>query len=134
MGLKIHPAETKILSNQSSNSRKDIVIDNIKVEILTRNESTKYLGQMITFLHQETTEIKNRIRAAWATFNKYKFKILSPSSQTSIVRRSGHPNDMALTKDHESMIQSTQRKMLRLIIQTKRKYKKDPKQRRRKSD
>ena len=30
----------------------------------------------------------------------------------------------ALTKEHERMIQSTQRKTLRLIIQTKRKYKK----------
>ena len=29
-----------------------------------------------------------------------------------------------LTKEHERMIRSTQRKMLRLIIQTKRKYKK----------
>ena len=33
-----------------------------------------------------------------------------------------------LTKDHERMIQSTQRKMLRLIIQTKRRYKKIAKQ------
>ena len=33
-----------------------------------------------------------------------------------------------LTKEDERMIQSTQRKMLRLIIQTKRKYKKDSKQ------
>ena len=32
------------------------------------------------------------------------------------------------SKDHERMIQSTQRKMLRLIIQTKRKYKKIEKQ------
>ena len=75
--------------------RKDMVIDNIKVEILTRSESTKYLGQMITFTHQETTEIKNRIRTAWATFNKYKQELtsrLSPSSPTSIVRRSGLPD------------------------------------------
>ena len=32
------------------------------------------------------------------------------------------------SKEHERMIQSTQRKMLRLIIQTKRKYKKNEKQ------
>ena len=30
----------------------------------------RYLGQTITFLQQETTEIKNRIRAAWATFQQ----------------------------------------------------------------
>ena len=34
----------------------------------------------------------------------------------------------APNKEHEGMIQSTQRKMLRLIIQTKRKYKKIEKQ------
>ena len=33
-----------------------------------------------------------------------------------------------LTKEHERMIQSTQRKMLRLIIQTKRRYKEIVKQ------
>ena len=36
---RIHPGKTKILSNQSSNSRTEIEIDNIKVEILTREES-----------------------------------------------------------------------------------------------
>ena len=66
VGLKIHPGKTKILSNQSSNSRKEFEIDNMKVEILTKEESTNYLGQAITFQQQETTEIKNRIRAAWA--------------------------------------------------------------------
>ena len=44
VGLRIHAGKTKILSNQSSNIRKEIEIDNIKVEILTREESTKHLG------------------------------------------------------------------------------------------
>ena len=57
VGLGIHPEKTKILSNQSSDTRKEIEIDDIKVDILTRGESTKYLGQMITFYQQETTEI-----------------------------------------------------------------------------
>ena len=70
VGLKIQPEKTKILSRQSSNSRKEIEVNNIKVEILSKEESTKYLGQTITFQEQETTEIKNGIRAAWATFYK----------------------------------------------------------------
>ena len=49
VGLRKHPGKTKILSNQSSNIRKEIEIEDIKVQILTREESTKYLGQMITF-------------------------------------------------------------------------------------
>ena len=70
VGLKIHQGKTKILSSQSSNSRNEIEMDNIKVERLTKEESTKYLGQMVTFQQQETNEIKNRIRAAWKTFYK----------------------------------------------------------------
>ena len=49
----------------------------MKIEILTRNESVKYLGQKISFYQQETTEIKSRIRAAWATFHKYRQELTS---------------------------------------------------------
>ena len=42
------------------------------VEISATGESGRYLGQQITFQHQETTEIRNRIRAAWVTFHKYR--------------------------------------------------------------
>ena len=45
--------------------------------MLTEEESYKYLVQMITFQQQETTEIKNRIRAAWATFYKHKQELTS---------------------------------------------------------
>ena len=71
VGLRIHPGKTKVLSNQSStspDSKKEMQIGDVKIEILTRSESVRYLGQLITSQHQETTEIKNRIRTAWARF------------------------------------------------------------------
>ena len=37
----------------------------------------RYLGQLITFQHQETTEIKNRVRTAWATSHKYRQELTS---------------------------------------------------------
>ena len=77
MGLRIHPGKTKNLRNRNSNIRKAIEIDDIKVEIFTREEITKYLGEMITFQQQVTTEIRNRIRAAWATFHKYRQELTS---------------------------------------------------------
>ena len=100
----------------------------MKIEILTRNESVKYLGQKISFHHQETTEIKNRIRAAWATFRKYRQELTSENYMLNhrlfdaaisptICYAAG---TWAPNKEHERMIQSTQRKMLRLIIQKKR--------------
>ena len=134
VGLSIQPGKTKILSNQSLNIRKEIEIDDIKVEILTREEITKYLGQMITFQQQETTEIRNRTRAAWATFHKYRQELTSGSY---MVRHRPRLFDAVvtpmmsyafgtwtLTKEHERMMQPTHRKMLQLIIQTRRRYKK----------
>ena len=57
----------------------------MSIEILTRNESVKYLGQRISFHQQETLEIKSRIRAAWATFHKYLQELTSKKlhAQTS---------------------------------------------------
>ena len=109
-------------------------VDDIKIEILTRGESVRYVGQTITFLQQETTEIKNRIRAAWATLHKdrqeltsknymlkHRLLLFDAAMTPTICYASG---TWAPTKEHERMIQSTQRKMLRLIIQTRRRYKK----------
>ena len=103
VGLKIQPGKTKIL--------------------VTKEESTKYLGQMVTFWQQETTEIKSRIRAAWATFHKYKQEL---TSQSHFLRHRLRLFDMVITptmnyvsgtwtlsKEHERMVQSTRRKTLR---------------------
>ena len=110
----------KFSATKALNIRKEIEIDDIKVEVLTREESTKHLDQMITFQQQETTEIINRIRAAWATFHK---NIKGLTSRTYML---GHRLRLfdavvsptmnyasgiwTLTKEHERMIQSTQRK------------------------
>ena len=58
----------------------------MSIEILTKNESVKYLGQRISFHQQETLEIKSRIRAAWATFHKYRQELTSKKilAQSSI--------------------------------------------------
>ena len=140
VGLRIHLEKTKILSNQrslSSDTKKEMEVDDIKIEILTRGECVRYLGQMITFLQQEATEIRNRIRAAWATLHKYRQELTSNNYMLkhrlglfdavitpTICYASG---TWTPTKEHERMIQSTQRKMLRLTIQTKRRYKKNGK-------
>ena len=109
-------------------------IGDVKVEKLTRSESVRYLGQLITFQHQETTEIKKRIRTAWATFHKYRqeltsnnyllnhrLRLFDAAITPTICYASG---TLAPTQEHERMLQSAQRNMLRLIIQTKRRYKK----------
>ena len=120
VGLRILPDKTKIFSNQStinSDTKKHLEVDDMSIEILTRNESVKYLGQRISFYQQETREIKSRIRAAWATFHKYRqeltsknymlkhrLRLFDATVSPTICYAAGTwtPN-----KDHERMIQST---------------------------
>ena len=129
VGLRVHPEKTKILSDQSDKKKK-------KLKSMT--ESVRYLGQTITLLQQETTEIRNRIRAAWATLHKYRQELTSKNYMLkhrpwlvnavitpTICYASG---TWTPTKEHERMIHSTQRTMLRLITQTKRRHKKIVKQ------
>ena len=77
VGLWIHPDKTKILSNQDKMKSKKITIDNIKIEVLATGDSARSLGQKITFEEQETEEIKNRLKAAWAAFHKYRQELTS---------------------------------------------------------
>ena len=84
----------------------------------------KYLGQTIKFQHQETTEIRSRIRAAWASFCRYKQELISKSYLLQHRLRlfnmlisptlSYASGTWTLTKEHERMIRTTRRNMLRL--------------------
>ena len=138
VGLTIHPNKTKILSNESSmnsHTKRYIKIGDMNIEILAKSESVKYLGQRISFYQQETLEIKSRIRAAWTTFREYRQELTSKKYMLKLrLRLFDATVSQTLcyaagtwtpSREHERMIQSTQRKMLRLIIQTKRKYKKN---------
>ena len=119
VGLRIHPDKTKILSNQStinSDTKKHLEVDDMKIEILTRNESVKYPGQKISFHHQET-KIKNRSRPAWATFRKYRQELTSKNymlkHRLRLFDATVSPTlcyaagTWTPSKEHERMIQST---------------------------
>ena len=134
VGLKIHPEKTNILNNQSSNRRRKVTINNIEVEILPVKECAKFHGQTITFQQQETTEIRGRIQAAWAPFYRYKQEMMQHRTSCNTVFACSNIvitptlsyayGTWTLSKEHERMKRSTQRKLLRLIVPTERKYKK----------
>ena len=132
VGLRIHPDKTKILSNQDKEKAKEITVDNISIESLSKGDSARYLGQKITFEEQETEEIKNRMKVAWAAFHKYRqestskhyrlchrLRLFGVVVTPTLTYASG---TWTLSQKHERMIKPAQRKMLRLIVQTKRKY------------
>ena len=98
------------------------------VEILPPVGKVKYLGQMITFVDQETTDVLGP-RSPKST--RTIIPIISISAPTAPVRRSCHTDncirspDMGHNKRTRKMLPRTaQRRMLRFIIQTKSKYKK----------
>ena len=131
--LEIHRSKVKTLSNQSSAKRREVKIDNIKMEVLRKSQSARYLGQQITFEEQETAEIKNRLKSAWAAFHEYLQEVTSRSYRfchrlrlfnmvitPTLTDASG---TWTSSKTHERVIKSAQRKMLRFIVQTTRRYK-----------
>ena len=71
-GLELHPEKTKILSNVTNktgrNAKRQVDVDAMKIAILPYEESTKYLGRMVSFNKPDETEVENRIQAAWRAF------------------------------------------------------------------
>ena len=124
VGLGIHPDKTRILSNQDNVKDKEISLGNIKIEILRKRDSARYLGQEVTSEDQETEEVKNRLKAAWAAFHKYRQELTSRDYRLCHRLRLFNMvitptltyaiGTWTLSKKHEKMIKTAQRKMLRL--------------------
>ena len=131
--LKIHSDRTKILSNQRSNRQTEVKIDDIKIEVLPVSEKAQYLRQnhnvgaarndrnkepnpssvgIIFGNRQELTSRSYLLRHRLRLFNMVITPTLTYGSGT-----------WTLSHEHERMIRSTQRKMLRLLVQTKGRYK-----------
>ena len=92
-------------SATKARTQKKIEVDNIKIEILTKGESARYLGQMITFLQQETTEIRNRISCLGDVSQvQTGTDIEKQPAQTSIpaIRRNDNSDDMLRIKNMDT--------------------------------
>ena len=115
VGLGIHLDKTKILCNKDKVNAKEITVDNIKIEVLAKGDSARCLGQKITFEEQETEQIKNRLKAAWAAFHKYRQEFTSKDYRLchrlrlfNMVITPTMPyasGTWTLTQKHEKMIQ-----------------------------
>ena len=71
VGPRIHPKRRKFSAIKAALTQTQ------KKEMEVWQEEKAWVGQMIMFQQQETTEIKNRNRAAWATFRKYRQELTS---------------------------------------------------------
>ena len=98
------------------------------VEIFPPEGQVQYPGQMITFMDQETTEVQHRIHCALSAFARHRQELTSESylqghklhifdAVTPTIRHGA--GTWTTTQEHEKMLRASQRRMLRLIIQTK---------------
>ena len=134
-GSQIHPETTKILSNQSSQSsdtKKGMELVFKKSKYRQEEKAWDPWARWLRSCNRRRPKSNPGCLGdipqvqAGADIEK-----LHAQTSTPAVRRSDNFDDMlrirnmAPTKEHERMIHSTQRKMLRLIIQRKIRYKKD---------
>ena len=133
-GLQIHPDKTQILSNvsqrQGRNAKKTVDIDGEEVSIIPLDANTKYLGRSLSLGEYDKTEFNNRISSAWRKFNMLRHELTSKNyplrSRMQLFNATLTPTVMygseawTLTKDMTTTLKRTQRRMLRLIINTPR--------------
>ena len=117
-------AKQKNLTNQKTDRTREVEIDGMRIRILFPEVKLSYLGQIITFVDQETTAAQHRIPCAWSAFARHR----QLTSQSHLLRHQIHPFDTVVTptimfgagtrtttKEHGKMLRTTQRRMLRVI-------------------
>ena len=74
VGLEVHLGKTVVLNNGKGQGQatRSIGVAGGSVEVLARDESTKYLGRLLSLYEPNGTEIDYRIKRAWAKFAVYR--------------------------------------------------------------
>ena len=128
-GLELHPDKTKIISSTNREGRpraSHVQVGSMKIEILARASSVKYLGRQITFENYHELELSNRIRAGWARFTQNKEELVnkrySLNDRLRLFESVISPTVLygsecwTMSKNMENMLRTAQRKMLRSIL------------------
>ena len=74
-------------TNQKTDRTREVEIDGMHVEMLLLGGKEKCLGQNITVVDQEATEIQHRIRCAWSAFAWHRQEL---TSQSCLLRHRPH--------------------------------------------
>ena len=144
MGLGIHPNKTKILSNQTKVKKNEVTIENIKIEVAQKSTVHGTLDKKLRSRSKKQQKSKTGLKAAWGAFHKYRQELTSKAyrlcHRLSLFNMVITPTmtyasgTWTLSHNHERMIKTAQRKMLRLSVQTKRRYKTMKKEKREASE
>ena len=128
-GLLLHPDKTKVLTNAPTSTTK-LKIKSDYIDILSREESLKYLGRRLSMVGLHETELSKRIQAAWATFTRHREELTNKKYALSSRLRLFNATvgatalygseSWTLKIDQQRRLRTTQRKMLRAILGAKR--------------
>lgn len=128
VGLELHPAKTKIQHNNIGyGSRvRSARIGSVDIEVLEHTASTLYLGRDLSLITPHDTELKHRIKKAWAKFGVFRgeltdkgvslhlrLKLFNAVLTPSILYGCGC---WAMTTARDTTLRTTQMKMLRCIL------------------
>ena len=133
-GLKIHSGKTKILKNVAAESRQrapeHFTIGSEKYAVLSLEESTKYLGRKICYKDPHETEFDNRVAKAWGAFSNYKQELVDRRHRLKDRLRLFDAvvtptllygcEACTLRIDQQRRLQVLQRKMLRMVLNARR--------------
>ena len=129
-GLQLHPEKTKIITStnrtQGRPASRKVNIGSMKIEILTRETSIKYLGRKLSFGDYHEDELAARLRAGWAKFGQHKQELTSKhyslNDRLRLFTAVITPTVLygcecwTMTKLMENALKRSQRKMLRMIL------------------
>ena len=131
MGLHLHPEKTKILHNNWTKAKRQrtptkVDVGGMQIDVLGIEAGTKYLGRQLNFSDPHRIEIENRIASAWKKFYAQKqeltSRVYSLNDRLRLFHGTVTPTILygseawTMTKELEQKVQSTQRKMLRMIV------------------
>ena len=68
-GLKLNASKTKILTTATRTLPGSVMVGSQRIEILSHEDSERYLGRKLSLGEYHMTELRNRISSAWAAFH-----------------------------------------------------------------
>ena len=128
VGLEVHWGKTKIMSNgmDTESDLRQTLVKGVTVEVLDPAASTLYLGRSLCLTEVHNTEIVHRIARAWAKFSVFRPELTDKNYSLFSRLRLFHSvvtptvlygcGSWAMTREREHMLQTAQRKMLRIIL------------------
>eukprot|EP00973_Karenia_brevis_P094805 12424261-Karenia_brevis.AAC.1 len=133
-GLLVHPDKSKILTNAWAMSKRKVPsllrAGGHCFEVLRHEGCVKYLGRKICFDDPHEVEFSSRIASAWAAFSKHKEELTDKRYRLQDRLKLFHATVTAcvlygceawvLRLEQQKRLRTTQRKMMRLILNAKR--------------